>query len=82
MKHMFDFWEASYEMNQNVNKIDEIWAGRAEFFEINPKVLQLKWTDIEVWKYWLNEMQSDENDSDREHPDEEIMKENNSFAAE
>lgn len=68
MKHMFDFKAASLEMNQQINIIKDIEEGRTELVEISPKVLQLKWTDIEVRKYRMNELQeqdwsSDENEN-------------------
>lgn len=48
VKHMFDFTAASKEMSKMVNDPCEIDEGRAEFYEITPKVLQMKWTDIEI----------------------------------
>jgi len=56
MKHMFDFKSASKEMDELINK-----PGNLEYFEINPKVLQLKWTDIEVRKYRIKQHKAEPN---------------------
>lgn len=50
MKHMFDFKAASKEFNDLVNQDAQ--------FEINPKILQLKWTDIEIRKYRMQELKA------------------------
>ena len=57
MKHFFDFNAASKEFSRIIN--DSLTAQQSEggeavpFYQIDPKSLQLRWTDIEIRKYRL-----------------------------
>jgi len=50
---MFDFKASSKEFGEIVNK-------EGGGYEINAKILQMKWTDIEIRKYWMQEMKQEE----------------------
>ena len=49
IKHSFDFRSATREFIKEINKEDQ-----ENFFSIDVKTLQLRWTDIEIRKYRLN----------------------------
>jgi hypothetical protein len=49
MKHNFDFKAACRDFIKEVNKDTQ-----EQFYKIDVKTLQLRWTDIEIRKYRLN----------------------------
>ena len=51
---MFDFKAAGKEFVKEINK------GRDDFFEIDIKSIQLRWTDIEIRKYRLHQEEEKE----------------------
>ena len=50
IQHCFDFKAASREFIKTVNKDEPV-----NFFKLDIKTLQLRWTDIEIRKYRLND---------------------------
>ena len=66
IQHCFDFRAASREFIRTVNKDEP-----DNFYKLDIKTLQLRWTDIEIRKYRLNDLgndKSDEEDADEELP--------------
>ena len=59
IQHCFDFRAASREFIRTVNKDEP-----DNFYKLDIKTLQLRWTDIEIRKYRLNDLndKSDEED--------------------
>ena len=49
VKHSFDFKAATRDFLRLINSLDE-----DQFYEMDTKTLQLRWTDIEIRKYRLN----------------------------
>ena len=49
IKHSFDFKAATRDFLRLINSLDE-----AQYYEMDTKTLQLRWTDIEIRKYRLN----------------------------
>ena len=49
MNNLFDFAEAAKEFQKHLNDIER-GDGSNAWFKVDPKTLQLKWTDIEVRK--------------------------------
>lgn len=60
MKHYFDFHLAAKEFSKIVNK--EALAGNSQsvIYQIDAKTLQLRWTDIEIRQYRLNQFHEEE----------------------
>ena len=54
IKHQFDFKTASREFTKEINK-----DNRDFFYTIDQKQLQLRWTDIEIRKYRLQEQEAE-----------------------
>lgn len=65
IQHCFDFKAASREFIKLVNKDEP-----TNFYKLDIKTLQLRWTDIEIRKYRLNDMGNDKSDED--NADEEL----------
>jgi len=65
IQHCFDFKAASREFIRTVNKDEP-----NNFYKLDIKTLQLRWTDIEIRKYRLNDLGNDK--SDEENTDEEL----------
>ena len=57
--HMFDFTKAAYDFSTMVNNFDEKQGDDRFYFEITPKILQMKWTDIEIKKFRMQEFVKD-----------------------
>ena len=56
MKHYFDFNSASKEFSQIINdSLSKTVGGEQVGYQIDAKSLQLRWTDIEIRKYRLNQ---------------------------
>jgi len=65
IQHCFDFRAASREFIKTVNKDEP-----DNFYKLDIKTLQLRWTDIEIRKYRLNDMGDDK--TDEENADEDL----------
>jgi len=57
-------------MSRIINNPEDIEKGWSEFYEINSKILQMKWTDIEIRKYWMHEMQQETSVEEAKHSSE------------
>lgn len=56
MKHYFDFNSASKEFSKIINEsLSKTVGGEQVGYQIDAKSLQLRWTDIEIRKYRLNQ---------------------------
>lgn len=72
MKHYFDFISASKEFSQIINdSLSKTTGGEQVGYQIDAKSLQLRWTDIEIRKYRLNQGSSQPHDIDEEELKEE-----------
>jgi hypothetical protein len=73
IKHMFDFIRAAQEFSAMVNNFDDENEQNKFYYEITPKILQMKWTDVEIKKYRIHEFTKDKEDlDDEESEDEEV----------
>jgi len=61
IQHCFDFKAASREFIRTVNKDEP-----NNFYKLDIKTLQLRWTDIEIRKYRLNDLGNDKSDEEDE----------------
>lgn len=60
IKHMFDFIKVAHEFSAMVNDFDNDEVEDKFYYEITPKILQLKWTDIEIKNFRMHEFTIDE----------------------
>lgn len=70
VNHMFDFITASHEFSAMVNNFEDETREDKFYYEITPKILQMKWTDVEIKKYRMHELTKDK-DEELEESDEE-----------
>lgn len=59
IRNVFDFKLAAKEFQRYVNSSDNPDEAKTLFFKIDPKTLQLKWTDIEIRKHVIPTMQKE-----------------------
>lgn len=59
INHMFDFIKAAREFSELVNNFEDEHAEDKFYYEITPKILQMKWADIEIKKYRIHEFTKD-----------------------
>ena len=67
IKHSFDFKSACREFVKEINQ------GKEQFYQIDVKTLQLRWTDIEIRKYRLNNMEEEKPADEAKEDDEEEL---------
>ena len=60
IRNVFDFKLAAKEFQRYVNSSDNPDEAKTLFFKIDPKTLQLKWTDIEIRKHVIPTMQKEQ----------------------
>jgi hypothetical protein len=76
---MFDFIKAAHDLSSMVNNFDDENQEDKFYYEITPKILQMKWTDIEIKKYRLHEFtkektgELEEESEDEDLPDIEVF---------
>jgi len=66
--HMFDFIKAAYEFSSIVNNFED--ENVRFYYEITPKILQMKWTDVEIKKYRIHEFTKDQEEDFDDQKDE------------
>ena len=80
MRHYFDFHAAAKEFSKAINDTHSQTGDNAVeeqvYYQIDPKSLQLRWTDIEIRKYRLPQHQS--NSPTRNYTSEDVSGSNNS----
>mmetsp|Transcript_18846 Transcript_18846/g.18514 ORF Transcript_18846/g.18514 Transcript_18846/m.18514 type:complete len:384 (-) Transcript_18846:24-1175(-) len=66
IQHMFDFTKAAHEFSSMVNNFEDDSPENRFYYEINPKILQMKWTDVEIKKYRIVEFTKDKEDQEED----------------
>ena len=64
IKHMFDFITVAQEFSALVNNFDNEEMQEKFYYEITPKILQMKWTDIEIKEHRMAEFIKDEEEDE------------------
>jgi hypothetical protein len=72
IKHMFDFIKSAQEFSEMVNNFEDETQTDRFYYEISPKILQMKWTDVEIKKYRIHEFTKEREDVDEESDEEEL----------
>lgn len=72
IKHMFDFIKVAQEFSELVNNFEDESQTDKIYYEITPKILQMKWTDVEIKSYRIAEFIKDKEDVEEEESDEEV----------
>lgn len=57
--NMFDFTKSAYDFSNLVNNFDDMPIHDRFYYEITPKILQMKWTDVEIKKFRIQEFKKD-----------------------
>ena len=61
---MFDFITVAQEFSALVNDFDNEEMQEKFYYEITPKILQMKWTDIEIKEHRMAEFIKDEEEDE------------------
>lgn len=64
IKYMFDFVQAAQEFSGMVNNFEDTTEEDKFYYEITPKILQMKWTDVEIKNFRMAEFTKDEEEDE------------------
>ena len=79
IQHMFDFVKAAQEFSAMVNNFDDDSPENRFYYEITPKILQMKWTDVEIKKYRILEFTKNEKDEESKSESDEDLPDIDTF---